>query len=232
MKAKSKSLFHLICIIKSISFSDKPKIDKSPGYSKAGSNRGEEAKLVCQASGANNITFFWQKEGQQLATPTQMKKSSKYRTSVEKPNPLLWKSTLYIQNVGSSDYGSYKCVATNALGSDEHTVVLDVKSHPDPPVDLHSIGVTYEAVNLSWQPGFDGGFTQSYRLRIMKTGNQHYFYVEVKPPEATTYEVVDLQPSTEYTFHIMAYNTKGESNYTSTPVKATTASKFVCFLHK
>ena len=155
-----------------------------------------------------------------------MKKSSKYRTSVEKPNPLLWKSTLYIQNVGSSDYGSYKCVATNVLGSDEHSVVLDVKSHPDPPVDLHSIGVTYEAVNLSWQPGFDGGFTQSYRLRIMKTGNQHYFYVEVKPPEATTYEVVDLQPSTEYTFHIMAYNTKGESNYTSTPVKATTASKF------
>ena len=155
-----------------------------------------------------------------------MKKSSKYRTTTEKPNPLLWESTLFIQDVGSSDYGSYKCVATNVLGSDEHTIVLDVKSHPDPPVDLHSTGVTYKSVTLAWQPGFDGGFAQAYRLRIMKTGSQHYFYVEVNPSDATTYEVADLQPSTEYTFHIMAYNKKGESNYTSTPVKATTASKY------
>ena len=138
-------------------------IDKSPGVSKAGYNRGEKAKLLCKAAGANNITFFWQKEGQQLATPTQMKASSKYRTEVTKPNPLLWQSTLFVENVGSSDYGSYKCVATNSLGSDEHAVVLDVKSHPDPPVDLQALGVTYKSVSLSWQPGFDGGFTQSYR---------------------------------------------------------------------
>ena len=63
----------------------------------------------------------------------------------------------------------------------------------------------------------------------MKTGSQHYFYVEVDPPTAHKFEVADLQPSTEYTFHIMAYNVKGESNYTVTPVKATTASKMSLF---
>ena len=206
--------------------SDKPDIDKSPGLAKAGFNGGEKAKLVCRAAGANNITFFWQKEGQQLATPTQIKKSSKYTAETRKPDPLTWESSLYIENVGSSDYGKYKCVATNVLGSDEHTVTLNVRSKPDPPQDLRVIGVTYKSVNLTWQPGFDGGFKQSYRIRMMKTGSEHYFTVDVRPDGATEFEVVDLQPSTEYNFAIMAHNEKGESSYTDMSVKATTASKF------
>ena len=87
-----------------VSILDKPDIDKSPGLSKAGFNGGEKAKLVCRATGANNITFFWQKEGQQLATPSQLLKSTKYSATVSKPDPLTWESALYIENVGSSDY--------------------------------------------------------------------------------------------------------------------------------
>ena len=206
---------------------DKPDIDKAPGSSKAGFNRGEKGKLVCRASGANNITFFWQKEGQQLATPTQVKQSSKYSVEVSKPDPLTWESSLYIENIDSSDYGQYKCVATNVLGSDEHSVVLDIKSHPDPPHDLRVLSVTYKSVSLVWQPGFDGGFKQAYRLRMKKEGSEHYFFVDVSPEDTSTFEVADLQPSSEYSFSIMAYNTKGESNYTKDPVKATTASEFL-----
>ena len=208
-------------------FSDKPDIDKSPGASKAGFNRGEKAKLVCQASGANNITFYWQKEGHQLATLSQKGRgASKYVAVVTRPSPLVWQSALYIENVGSADYGAYRCVATNALGSDQHTVTLDLKSHPDPPVDLRVLGVTYKSVTLTWAPGFDGGFRQSYRLRLKRVDSAHYFFVDVSPSDATRYEVADLQPSAEYSFAIMAYNAKGESNYTSTAVKATTASKY------
>ncbi|XP_023332616.1 nephrin isoform X4 [Eurytemora carolleeae] len=200
----------------------KPDIDKSPGLSKAGFNRGDKAKLLCRATGANNITFFWQKEGQQLATPTQQSKSSKYTETVSKPDPLTWESSLYIEDVGSTDYGKYKCVATNVLGSDEHTIQLNIKSHPDPPEDLQALGVTYKSVTLTWQPGFDGGFKQRYRLRMRKEGSEHFFTVDVKE-DVTTFEVGDLQPNSEYSFTIMAHNKIGESNYTSSPVKAKTA---------
>lgn len=210
-----------------VSILDKPDIDKSPGLSKAGFNGGEKAKLVCRATGANNITFFWQKEGQQLATPSQLLKSTKYSATVSKPDPLTWESALYIENVGSSDYGEYKCVATNVLGSDEHSVTLNIKSRPDPPQDLRALSVTYKSVTLTWQGGFDGGFKQSYRIRMKKEGSEHYFTVDVKPVDATTFEVTDLQPNSEYSFSVMSYNTKGESEYTELPVKATTASKII-----
>ena len=131
---------------------------------------------------------------------------------------------MYIEDVGSTDYGKYKCVATNVLGSDEHTIQLNIKSHPDPPEDLQALGVTYKSVTLTWQPGFDGGFKQRYRLRMRKEGSEHFFTVDVKE-DMTTFEVGDLQPNSEYSFTIMAHNKIGESNYTSSPVKAKTASK-------
>jgi Fibronectin type III domain/Immunoglobulin I-set domain len=204
-------------------------IDKSPGMSKAASNRGQKAELVCRARGASDITFSWQKEGQQLATPTQLAQSTKYSVTAAKTDPLTWESRLTIESIGSQDYGEYKCVAGNVMGLDEHLILLNVKSQPDPPQDLQVVNVTYNSVFLTWQPGFNGGFPQSYRVRMKKAGSEHHFTVEVRPPDATVFQVQDLQMGSRYSFAVMAFNEMGESEYTTTSVLATTASESYLF---
>ena len=183
------------------------------------------AGQISRARGASDITFSWQKEGQQLATPTQLAQSTKYSVAAAKTDPLTWESRLVIETVGSQDYGEYKCVAGNVMGLDEHVVLLNVKSQPDPPQDLQVVNVTYNSVFLTWQPGFNGGFPQSYRVRMKKAGSEHHFTVEVRPPEATLFQVHDLQMGSRYSFAVMAFNEMGESEYTTTTVLATTASK-------
>jgi hypothetical protein len=62
---------------------------------------------------------------------------------------------------------------------------------------------------------------------MKKAASEHYFTVEVRPPEATSFQVQDLQMGSRYSFAVMAFNEMGESEYTSTTVQATTASKII-----
>ena len=73
---------------------------------------------------------------------------------------MTWESSLRLLSVSDSDLGDYRCTASNALGSDSHTVRLVRPSVPDPPLALRVLNVSSRAVTLQWTPGFDGGFEQ------------------------------------------------------------------------
>ena len=139
---------------------DKPVMDDSPQLMKAAGDEGQLAKLVCRAQGAPNISFGWSREGTPL-TP-----SDKYSFSTRQVDIVTWESTLEVGSVRSRDYGLYDCVARNEMGINTAKVVLSGTSRPDPPLALHVVNVSHDSVNLAWQSGFDGGLSQSYRLRF------------------------------------------------------------------
>ena len=138
---------------------------------------------------------------------------------------LTWQSELHVKNVNSSDYGNYDCVAQNIMGLERYSILLNVTSRPDPPSYLKILNVTYNSVNLTWTPGFNGGFNQTFKIRYKREGADNFQYVDVSPQGTDTFEVQDLKVDTKYSISIMAFNSIGASAYTA-PIIVSTKSEY------
>lgn len=65
---------------------------------------------------------------------------------------------MIIQNCERDDFGRYRIVIENSIGSDSATISLTVADRPDPPRFPIVENVLDEAVILSWKtPELDGG---------------------------------------------------------------------------
>ncbi|KAF8792899.1 Nephrin like protein [Argiope bruennichi] len=100
-----------------------------------------------------------------------------------------------------------------------------IKTHngkPDPPEEFQAQNVTSDRVLLSWAPAFDGGSPQFFRIRYMVKGSNEINTVDVLPTNASVFMITGLEPGTEYSFALMAWNVYGESGYTENEVVAQT----------
>jgi hypothetical protein len=140
---------------------------------------------------------------------------------------MTFESILEIQNVETEDYGWYGCIAHNELDDDTHDVKLDVTSVPDTPLGFRVVNFTDNAVTLTWDPAFDGGFQQHYRIMYVDEGTENRRYADVYPENITTFTVTSLERGKTYYFHTMSYNALGNSNYTTEIVKQQTSSKLI-----
>lgn len=138
----------------------------APILSKSASDNGSKGRLVCRAQGAPNITFQWFREG---AIISEKMTNNKYTVEpIEQPNLITYQSTLVINDVTNKDYGPYECIARNELGLNRLSIHFNRTSPPDPPLTLKIVNRTTSSITLRWIPGFDGGLSQSFRLRYQK----------------------------------------------------------------
>ena len=92
-----------------------------------------------------------------------------------------YEGLLIINRVSQSSYGDYVCRATNKMGVKRTIIKLQPKAKPERPDNLKSTMSTYDTITLSWQPGFDGGFTDTRYQVQYRHGNElqpHYFDCE------------------------------------------------------
>ncbi|XP_047999981.1 nephrin isoform X1 [Leguminivora glycinivorella] len=195
-----------------------PMMDSAPNLSKSASNVGQVGRLICKCKSAPAPNFTWSKNGAKLPVNT----STKYYAEYHKIDPVTYMSILLINDVSSSDYGSYVCDARNELGFDTAKVKLDITSAPDQVMSISVTNVTYNSVTLEWVPGFDGGLTTWFRLRYRKPYEETYRYEDVSPRNATSYTIGGLEKNTDYVFSVMALNKMGQSKYRPDDTKATT----------
>lgn len=200
----------------------KPIIDRSPLLTKSAVESGETGRLLCRAAGAPNVSFVWSREGQTLRT--EESKRSKYLVEETVQLDLTtFQSALIINRVTSGDYGAYKCVARNDMGFESAAINFTRTSRPDTPISFKVLNVSWNSVTLKWVPGFDGGLPQSFRIRFRRTStNEPFLYSDVFPSNTTTFTITPLTPDTDFSLSIMAYNSFGESEYTSDTVRAVT----------
>ncbi|GFT02554.1 nephrin [Nephila pilipes] len=187
---------------------------------KVASDRGETSLLRCLAIGAPIVKFSWSNSSG--SNITESPSSTKYSTRTSQIDTVTWENVLYINNVMEEDFGFYTCTGSNEMGSDSIQVLLKRRGKPDSPEDFQAQNVTSDRVLLSWSPGFDGGSPQFFRIRYMVKGSEEIATVDVLPTNASVFMITGLEPGTEYSFALMAWNVYGESGYTENEVVAQT----------
>ncbi|ELV09380.1 Nephrin [Tupaia chinensis] len=164
------------------------------------------ATLHCRARGVPNVVFTWTKNGLPLDPEDPRYTEHTYHQGG------VHSSLLTIANVSAAqDYALFTCTATNPLGSDHTNIQLVSIGRPDPPSGLKVVSMTPHSMGLEWKPGFDGGLPQRFRIRYEALGTPGFLYVDVLPPQATTFTLTGLQPSTQYRVWLLASNALGDS---------------------
>uniref|UniRef100_H0WPD2 Nephrin n=2 Tax=Otolemur garnettii TaxID=30611 RepID=H0WPD2_OTOGA len=185
-----------------------PQVDHPTPLTKvaAAGDSTSSATLHCRARGVPNIVFTWTKNGVPLDLQDPRYTEHTYHQGG------VHSSLLTIANVSAAqDYALFTCTATNPLGSDHTNIQLVSISRPDPPLGLKIVSMTPHSVGLEWKPGFDGGLPQSFRIRYEALETPGFHYVDVLPPQATTFTLTGLQPSTRYRVWLLASNALGDS---------------------
>ncbi|XP_077889215.1 nephrin isoform X2 [Ictidomys tridecemlineatus] len=164
------------------------------------------ATLHCRARGVPNIIFTWSKNGVPLDLQDPRYTEHTYHQGG------VHSSLLTIANVSAAqDYALFTCTATNPLGSDHTNIQLVSISRPDPPLGFKVVSITPHSVGLEWKPGFDGGLPQRFRVRYEALETPGFLYMDVIPPQATTFTLTGLKPSTRYRVWLLASNALGDS---------------------
>ncbi|XP_047383380.1 nephrin [Sciurus carolinensis] len=164
------------------------------------------ATLHCRARGVPNIIFTWTKDGVPLDLQDPRYTEHTYHQGG------VHSSLLTIANVSAAqDYALFTCTATNPLGSDHTNIQLVSISRPDPPLRFKVVSMTPHSVGLEWKPGFDGGLPQRFHIRYEALETPGFLYVDVLPPQATTFTLTGLKPSTRYRVWLLASNALGDS---------------------
>ena len=84
------------------------------------------------------------------------------------------------------------------------------------------------SVEVSWTPGYSGGFPQQFSIHYRKKGSSGDFIEEsVYNPANNMYTVKGLSPNTEYEFLVQATNDRGVSQ-TSVKAQVMTPGKTTC----
>jgi len=81
---------------------------------------GSPITLSCTSRGSPPDTFTWMKDGIPITQSTSITTVTYNSTSA------LFRSEYMIDNVATSDSGTYTCTVTNPIGSDSETIAVTV----------------------------------------------------------------------------------------------------------
>ncbi|XP_071044210.1 nephrin-like [Parasteatoda tepidariorum] len=186
----------------------RPIILKNLLHRKVATGEREYGEISCFAEGYPEVTFTWSFNGSTINSVhlDSMKYSLKQNLNTQNQ----WSSTLTIRNVVEADYGVYTCIAGNSMGHDFITFNLVKRSGPESPEGLEALNVSHQSALLVWSPGFDGGLSQTFQLKIRKNQEMSYTYVHI-PINSSNYLVTGLSQGALYEISIAAKNSLGES---------------------
>ncbi|XP_068572104.1 protein turtle homolog B isoform X1 [Cebidichthys violaceus] len=160
---------------------------------------GRELVIPCAASGDPDIpTITWRKVG----------KPSKSKHNI------LPSGSLQFLSLSKEDHGEWECVATNVVTSiTASTRILVIGTSPHAPGNIHVLPSTTSA-NVSWEPGYDGGFEQTFSVWYGPVSKRTDFgphdWHSMPVSGAQIWLVVPgLEPGTEYQFSVLAQNKLG-----------------------
>ncbi|XP_066499348.1 uncharacterized protein igsf9b [Hoplias malabaricus] len=159
---------------------------------------GRELMIPCQAHGDPSPNITWSKVG------------SAPRTSFT----VLANGSLVLRPLSKDHQGAWECHATNRVATvSTGTTILVLGTSPHAVTSV-SVDPGINQANVSWEPGFDGGYTQKFTVWVKPTTRGKHEWASLPVPTSkSNLLVTGLQASTSYQFSVLPQNKLGSGPF-------------------
>ncbi|XP_076875332.1 protein turtle homolog A isoform X2 [Brachyhypopomus gauderio] len=178
---------------------DPPSLRVSP-HSEYWQEVGKTLLIPCQAYGDPPPTITWAKLGSY---------SSSYY-------PVTSNGSLLLRPLGKEHHGEWECHVTNRVATTTATTRVSVLGTSPHVVSSVSVEAGIYHALISWEPGFDGGYTQTFTVWfkcVCADGEHQHWQSILASSSSPSLLVSGLLPSTEYQFSVMAHNKLGSGPF-------------------
>ncbi|XP_069734805.1 protein turtle homolog A isoform X2 [Phaenicophaeus curvirostris] len=163
---------------------------------------GRELVIPCAANGDPPPTVTWLKVGSTGTSGAQVDGNS----------------SLVFRPLIKEQHGIWECTATNQVASVSTATSVHVLGTSPHAVTNVSVLPLLLAANISWEPGFDGGYFQRFSVwytPLAKPPHRaHHDWVSLSVPVGAQHLLVEnLQPDTSYQFSVLAQNKLGSGPF-------------------
>uniref|UniRef100_A0A8C3J544 Immunoglobulin superfamily member 9 n=1 Tax=Calidris pygmaea TaxID=425635 RepID=A0A8C3J544_9CHAR len=163
---------------------------------------GRELVIPCAASGDPPPTVTWLKVGSVGQSGAQVDGNS----------------SLIFRPLVKEQHGLWECTATNQVASVSATTSVHVLGTSPHAVTNVSVLPLLLAANISWEPGFDGGYFQRFSVwytpLVKHPPRAHHDWVSLSVPVGAQHLLVEnLQPDMSYQFSVLAQNKLGSGPF-------------------
>ncbi|XP_026855516.2 uncharacterized protein igsf9b [Electrophorus electricus] len=159
---------------------------------------GRDLMIPCQAFGDPSPNITWVKVA---ADP-------------RSPYAILSNGSLVLRPLSKDHHGAWECRATNRVATVSiRTMVLVLGTSPHVVTGV-SVDPGMNHANVSWEPGFDGGYTQMFTIWVKPTARGEHEWVSLPVPASkSSLLVTDLRADTSYQFSILPQNKLGSGPF-------------------
>uniref|UniRef100_A0A672P0R5 Uncharacterized LOC107553037 n=1 Tax=Sinocyclocheilus grahami TaxID=75366 RepID=A0A672P0R5_SINGR len=159
---------------------------------------GRELVIPCQSQGDPTPNITWNKVGPALRSPF----------------TVLSNGSLVLRPLSKDHQGAWECLASNRVATViASTTILVLGTSPHAVTSL-SVDPGFTQANVSWEPGFDGGYTQKFTVWVKPTVRGKHEWASIPVPTSkTSLLVTGLQAATSYQFSVLAQNKLGSGPF-------------------
>nr|XP_046242872.1 protein turtle homolog A isoform X2 [Scatophagus argus] len=159
---------------------------------------GRELIIPCEASGDPTPNITWSKIG----------------PSPRSQYTVLANGSLLLQPLSKDHHGGWECLATNRVATvSAGTVVMVLGTSPH-AVSAVSVTTEMNQANVSWVPGFDGGYTQKFTVWVKQSSRGKHEWASLPVPTSKNYLLVTgLLAGTGYQFSVLPQNKLGSGPF-------------------
>ncbi|XP_029618630.1 protein turtle homolog A [Salmo trutta] len=159
---------------------------------------GGELVIPCEADGDPSPNITWSKVG----------------PIPRSPYTVLSNGSLLLKPLSKDHQGGWECLATNRVATvGTATVVLVLGTSPHAASSV-SVSTGMNQANVSWEPGFDGGYTQKFTVWVKQTSRGKHEWGSISVPTSKSHLLVTgLLAGTSYQFSVLSQNKLGSGPF-------------------